>query len=401
MPAPLRLRLEQELREAVAERYEHARTPVERTNCQVVLLTDEGRTVTEIAWLVRRGRDQVRKILRRFRSEGLAGLVPGKHTGRPLGVTPAWLAELERVIELDPHTVGVDRAVWTTRLLADYLERVTGHRTGIEAVRVHLHRLGYVCKRPTWSLKRKSTEQAGWVKKRLRVEALLAAAASPEPPPIDDLMLDPLLRDDVPEDLPWLLRLLPRADVYLQDEVEVALHPTLTRVWCRKGRRGQRLVEAPANNAKEYGFGLVDWRDGWFDWQRAPKRSAPPLCAQLRRAVERSQARGRIALVLLDNLGTHTPKGSLLVRALLQELRGQLVLVYTPTYDPEANRIEWLWRALRRAVTHTHTHVSLPPLLEDADHWAHTISSTEILRQIGSPFAEADPIHEQELPFAA
>ena len=52
MPAPLRLRLEQELREAVAERYEHARTPVERTNCQVVLLTDEGRTVTEIAWLV-------------------------------------------------------------------------------------------------------------------------------------------------------------------------------------------------------------------------------------------------------------------------------------------------------------------------------------------------------------
>jgi transposase len=153
MPAPLRLRLEQELREAVAERYEHARTPVERTNCQVVLLTDEGRTVTEIAWLVCRGRDQVRKIVRRFRSEGLAGLVPGKHTGRPLGVTPAWLAELERVIELDPHTVGVDRAVWTTRLLADYLERVTGHRTGIEAVRVHLHRLGYVCKRPTWSLK--------------------------------------------------------------------------------------------------------------------------------------------------------------------------------------------------------------------------------------------------------
>jgi hypothetical protein len=66
-----------------------------------------------------------------------------------------------------------------------------------------------------------------------------------------------------------------------------------------------------------------------FDWQRAPKRSAPPVCAQLRRAVARSQARGRIALVLLDNLGTHTPEHSRLVRALLEELRGQLVLVYT------------------------------------------------------------------------
>ncbi len=66
-------------------------------------------------------------------------------------------------------------------------------------------------------------------KKHLRVEVLLAAAASPEPPPIDELMPDPLLHDELPEDLPWLLRLLPRADVYLQDEVEVALHPTLTR----------------------------------------------------------------------------------------------------------------------------------------------------------------------------
>jgi transposase len=218
---------------------------------------------------------------------------------------------------------------------------------------------------------------------------------------LDELLPDPLLQDEVPQDLPWLLRLLPRADVYLQDEVEVALHPTLTRVWCRKGRRGQRLVEAPGNNAKEYGFGLVDWRDGWFDWQRAPKRSAPPLCAQLRRAVERSQARGRIALVLLDNLGTHTPKGSLLVRALLDELRGHLVLVYTPTYDPEANRIEWLWRALRRAVTHTHSRETLALLLEDADAWARTISPTDILRQIGSPFADADLTPDHELTCAA
>src|SRR6266508_4298371 len=59
--------------------------------------------------------------------------------------------------------------------------------------------------------------------------------------------------------------LLPGADLYLQDEVEVALHPTLSRVWCARGRRGQRLVEAPGKNDKRYGFGLVDWREGWFD----------------------------------------------------------------------------------------------------------------------------------------
>jgi transposase len=239
-------------------------------------------------------------------------------------------------------------------------------------------------------------------KKRLRVEVLLAAAASPVPPPIDDLVPDPLLRDELPDDLAWLLRLLPRADVYLQDEVEIALHPTLTRVWSPKGRRRQRLVETPGNNEKQYGFGLVDWRDGWFDWERASGRRAAPFCAQLRRAVERSQARGRIALVLMDNLGIHTPKGSLLLRQLLGELRGQLVLVYTPPYDPEANRIEWLWRSLRRAVTHTHTREHLPPLLDDADAWARAISPLEVLRQIGSPFADSPaPPAGEELTHAA
>ena len=72
-------------------------------------------------------------------------------------------------------------------------------------------------------------------------------------------------------------------------------------------------------------------------------------------------------MVLLDNLGIHTPKGSLLLRQLLDELRGQLILVYTPAYDPDANRIEWLWRAFRRTVTHTHTRETLASLLEDAD----------------------------------
>jgi transposase len=71
---------------------------------------------------------------------------------------------LRRVIEVDPHTVGVDSANWTTRLLAAYLGTVTGQRTSIQTVRVHLHQAGYVCKRPTWTLQRKAEEQPEWAK---------------------------------------------------------------------------------------------------------------------------------------------------------------------------------------------------------------------------------------------
>ena len=141
-------------------------------------------------------------------------------------------------------------------------------------------------------------------KKRLAVEGVLAAAALPSPPPMAALLPDLTFTDLLRPADPFLQRvldLLPDADLYLQDEVYIALHPTLTRVWCRRGRRGQRRVQAPGKNAKKCGFGLVDWRDGWFDWALADNRAAEPFCAQLRRAVERSQARGRRAIVLLDN----------------------------------------------------------------------------------------------------
>jgi hypothetical protein len=240
-------------------------------------------------------------------------------------------------------------------------------------------------------------------KKRLRVEALLAAAAAPLPPPAADLVPDATLAADLwPEDLPRLLRLLGGADLELQDEVEVALHPTLTRVWSRAGRAGQRRVQAPGTNDKQSGFGLVDWRDGCLDWAMADGRRAVPLCAQLRRAVARSRSRGKIAMVILDNLGIHTPKGSRLLRALLAELGEQLVLVYTPTYNPEANRIEWLWRSLRRTVTHTHQRQRLADLVADADRWARTIPAAQVLSQIGSPFApDQQPTLRGELDHAA
>ncbi len=69
----------------------------------------------------------------------------------------------------------------------------------------------------------------------------------PEPLPTRDLV-EADLWSQLPADLPELLARLSRADLSLQDEVQFAFHPTLTRVWCQKGRRGQRFLEAPGDN---------------------------------------------------------------------------------------------------------------------------------------------------------
>jgi DDE superfamily endonuclease len=218
------------------------------------------------------------------------------------------------------------------------------------------------------------------------VEALLVGATSPEPPTLQALVPE-ADRDQVPADLAELLSRLPQADLYLQDEVQLALHPTLTRLWCRRGRAGQRRVEAPGDNNKVYGFGLVDWREGWFDYQLAPGRTAAPFAEQLARAVARSQARGRQAIVIADNLGTHTPERSTLVRQVLSACTGVLHLVYTPAYDPDANRIEWLFRVTRREVTHNHHRQEMVGLIRDAHTHFQGLQAdpAAVLRHIGSP----------------
>lgn len=164
MAVRLRVWLNEEQRADVERRYGAARDAETRTRYQMILMAADGKPAPQIGWLVRRSEDTVRRVLGRFLHHGLDAVPRRPPPGRPMGVPTSWEVELHRVIDLDPHRVGVPSAVWTTRLLSAYLEEVTGHHAAIETVRVHLHRAGYVCKRPTWSLKRKSTEQAGWVK---------------------------------------------------------------------------------------------------------------------------------------------------------------------------------------------------------------------------------------------
>jgi transposase len=164
VPAPIRVILDEAARAEVERRFDatdHAET---RTRCQMVLLAADGRAAAEIAPLVRRSVDTVQRVLRRYQAAGPDGVPRRRPPGQAPHVPAAWQAELERVVELDPRALGVPSAVWTTRLLAEYLAGATGHRAAIDTVRVWLHRLGFVCKRPGWSLKRKAAEQPEWAK---------------------------------------------------------------------------------------------------------------------------------------------------------------------------------------------------------------------------------------------
>lgn len=148
---------------ALRQLYDTAPAAKLRLRAQMVLLAHQGRSVAEIAAIVFRRRDTVERVLKCFLRRGIAALSPRNAPGLAPTVTPEWQAELLRVVDLDPHTVGVASANWTTGLLATYLATKTRITVTAETVRLSLRAAGYVCKRPTWTRKRKAQEQLGYV----------------------------------------------------------------------------------------------------------------------------------------------------------------------------------------------------------------------------------------------
>ncbi len=165
MASALRLTaLPKDVREQLRARFENAPDPETRTRYQMVwLATEECLSPVEIAPLVLRSHDTVQRVLRRFLADGLDAVPRRTAPGPTFRLTRAAEAELARVVEADPRQEGVETANWTTGLLATYLGQRCGITVNPETVRRALQRLGYVCKRPTWTVHHKAQEREDWV----------------------------------------------------------------------------------------------------------------------------------------------------------------------------------------------------------------------------------------------
>jgi hypothetical protein len=218
-----------------------------------------------------------------------------------------------------------------------------------------------------------------------------AGASAPPPAPAARLLpsLPPVRHEVVdPADtaaIGWLTELLRRgqADLYGQDEADLALLPTLTRTWMRRGQ--QLKLPAPGTNEKRSVAAISDLGDGGLLWRTDDKRCADQFCATLSAGAARSTARGRLAVFLVDNAKSHRVGKTGIVRRGLDELAGRVVLVFLPAYSPDLQPTERLWRQWRPNVTHNHTRASIAALQEDSDAWLGRMAArpTAVLQALG------------------
>jgi hypothetical protein len=207
----------------------------------------------------------------------------------------------------------------------------------------------------------------------------------PALPPVRHEVVDPADKEAVA----WLCDLLHsgRADLYGQDEADLALLPTLTRTWMQRGE--QLKVPAPGTNAKCSVSATIDLAEGWLWWLTHDKRCAEQFGNTLCACAERSEKRGRLAVLLVDNAQSHQVGKTGIVRGWLDRLPGRVVLVFQPKYSPESQPTERLWRQWRPNVTHNHTRGTLAELVRDSDGWLARAAAAPVavLQMLSLPLA--------------
>jgi transposase len=116
---------------------------------QMILLAAEQNMVAcEIAEIVRKDEQTVRRWLKRYGAEGIEGLKDAPRPGAQATVTLEYRARLVDVVRRRPRSLNQPFSLWTCQRLADFMAEDTGIRVSDETVRRYLEVEGIVLSRP-------------------------------------------------------------------------------------------------------------------------------------------------------------------------------------------------------------------------------------------------------------
>ena len=120
-----------------------------RTRAQMILLAVEQQmTAPQIAQIVRKNDQTVRRWIKRYNAEGVNGLFDAPRPGTPVKVTAEYHDQLIQVVRRRPRSLDLPYSLWTFQRLVDYMAEETGLRVSTETVRLHLKAEDIVISRP-------------------------------------------------------------------------------------------------------------------------------------------------------------------------------------------------------------------------------------------------------------
>ncbi len=280
---------------------------------QMVLLSDQGLTVPEIAKIHGCGCDVVRNWLHSYQKEGIAGLEDEPRSGRP-PKDPLARHIVDAQASQSPQCSGHVQTCWTVALLTAFLAAQFRLVLACSTVRRYL-------KAVDWR----------WARPRLAPASVLRRKRDPETE--DKLAAIATALVVVAQGVGHL--------IYL-DECDLHLLPVVRAMWMK----GQRVrVPTPGSNAKRAFFGALDAVSGAFLWVDHDRKLAAHFVEFLEQLAA-TYPTGPLYLAL-DNVKTHDAK---VVRAWLNA-NPRVQMLWLPKYAAhEVNPVERIWGLMKDKV---------------------------------------------------
>jgi transposase len=281
-----------------------------------LLAVADGYLYAQIASLLQVSAEAIRLWVKAFVLHGAAGLRSKKAPGRPPTLTKAHTRALDKLITGGPFAAGYPGACWRTPMIQHLIDERWGILSSVHDLSQLLKNMGF------------SDQKARFVSDHQ----------------------DPDKRQEwLAQTWPAILTLAKAKPAYILfgDEASFPQWGTLTYTWAKRGQ--QPTVQTSGIRQGYNVFGLVEYCSGRFWYQGQEGRFTSESYAQFLEAVLKQTTQPII--LLQDGARYHTSKA---MQQCFARHADRLTVYQLPSYSPDYNPIEKLWKKIKAEGTHLH-----------------------------------------------
>ena len=317
--------------------------------CLAILAVVDGQSLAQVALVLRVHEKTVAAWVWGFCCYGLQSASPKKSTGRPPKLTPTQKEALATLIDEGPVKAGFRGACWRSPMIQQLICERFDVFYNVFYIAQLLKNLGF------------SFQKAAFVSDHLDEHKRQAWRT---------------------QTWPQILRTAhtKKALLLFGDEASFPQWGTLTYTWARRGQQPKVKTSGKRKGYKV--FGLIDYFTGHFFYQGQDGRlNSAAYIAFLGRVLAQTT---QPIILIQDGAKYHT---SAETKAFFAQQTARLQVVQLPTYSPDYNPIEKLWKKIKQHETHLHYFPTFEALTEKVEQALLTFTNTpeEILALCSLP----------------
>ena len=265
----------------------------------------------EIAEILGRDYDTMLEWVKAYNENGLQGLNSLKPSGRPSSLAAEQQEDVKDAVKMSPRNFGFKFSNWNCKNLGWWILKKFHVRLGREAVRLLLHKLGFVLLKPSYKYVLADKHERKRFIRRFRRKFTR-------------------LKDD---DLLMFL-----------DEASVKQHPNIQPKWSLKGSKN--FIGTFGNHAKINVFGAISHELGKAFHMKSKKLNSGVFMKFVEHLTMLNPTKHLV--LVIDNAPWHKSKK---VLKFLENLSDKIEILWLPAYSPDFNPIEHLWRFMKEVVS--------------------------------------------------